>query len=58
MENLLWCPAAGLGSMRAAHPKVATKWMAGRVVQNWTGEEDAVLLRETLQCEEEYGKKL
>ena len=44
--------------MRAAHPKVSTKWMAGRVVQNWTAEEDAILLRETLQCEEEYSKKL
>ena len=46
--------------MRAAHPKVigTTKWMAGRLVQNWTAEEDAVLLRETLQCEEEHGKKL
>lgn len=52
-----WCSAED-GSMRAAHPKVSTKWMAGRIVQNWTADEDAVLLKETLQCEEEYGKKL
>lgn len=52
-----WCSGEDC-SMRAAHPKVSTKWMAGRIVQNWTAEEDAVLLRETLQCEEEYGKKL
>lgn len=43
--------------MLEQHPKVTTKWMAGRIVQNWSAQEDAVLLKETLRCEEEYGKK-
>ena len=43
--------------MREQHPKATTKWMAGRIVQNWSAQEDAVLLKETLRCEEEYGKK-
>ena len=43
--------------MQAEHPQITTKIITGRIVQTWSPEEDAILLSETLQCEEEHGKK-
>lgn len=43
--------------MRLEHPVVGTKVLTSRHVEKWTLEEDAILLKETLECEEEYGKK-